>query len=161
MAVWDYQPGRIFSFANLMVREVIGMCCVQSLQMNDSTRMDARIKHFVREHLGCDCPDEVFDRITVTEQPEIFSAKHTAYEIGGRLFVAVFAPADWHEITMQLDKLVFAGKQFRDRHGYNRFRLVIVTDDDNAEKDLHQVFNNLPVIDEKTHLHIIKTGLVP
>ena len=144
-----------------MVLEVIGMYCVQSLQMNDIKRMDTRIKHFVSEHLGCTCPDEVFDRISVTEQSEIFSAKHTVYEIGGRLFVAVFAPLDWHDITMQLGKLVVAGKQFRDRQGYNRFRLVIVTDDDNAEKDLRRVFNNLPGIDEKTHLHVIKPDFLP
>jgi hypothetical protein len=129
--------------------------------MYDNKHMDTRIKHFVREHLGCTCPDEVFDRISVTEQSDIFSAKHTVYGIGGRLFVAVFVPVDWHDITMQLGRLIDAGKQFRDRHGYNRFRLVIVTDDDNAEKDLQRLFNDLPGIDEKTHLHVIKPELVP
>ncbi len=144
-----------------MAREVTGMCCVQSLQMNDFKRMDARIKLFVREHLGCACPDEVFDRISVTEQSDIFSAKHTLYEIGGRLFVAVFTPADWHVMKLQLGKLVDAGRQFRDRHGYNRFRLVIVTDDENAESNLQRVFNDLPDIDEKTHLHVIRPEFLP
>jgi hypothetical protein len=129
--------------------------------MNDIKRDNTSIKHFVREHLGCACPEQVFENITVTEQSGIFSLANTAYEIGGRLFVAVFAPADWHVITLQLDKLVVAGKQFRDRHGYNRFRLVIVTDDGDAEKDLKRVFDDLPGIDEKTHLHVIKPGLAP
>jgi hypothetical protein len=144
-----------------MVREVIGVCCAQSFQMNDIKRNNIRIKHFVREHLGCACPDEVFDRITVTEQSELFSAKHTVYEIGGRLFVAIFVPVVWQDITMQLGRLVVDGKQFRDQHGYNRFRLVIVTDDDDAEKELQRIFNDLPVIDEKTHLHVIRPQVLP
>jgi hypothetical protein len=144
-----------------MVREAIGTCCVQSLQMNDIRRNNASIKHFVREHLGCACPDKVFENITVTEQSDIFSSANTVYEIGGRLFVAVFVPADWHDISIQLGKLVVDGKQFRDRHGYNRFRLVIVTDDDDAEKDLQRIFNDLPGIDDKTHLHVIRSNILP
>ena len=144
-----------------MAREVIGTCCVQSLQMNDTRLKNTCIKHFVREQLGCACPDNVFENITVTEQSDIFSSANTVYEIGGRLFVAVIVPADWNEISIQLGKLFVDGKQFRDQHGYNRFRLVIVTDDDEADKDLQRIFNDLPGIDDKMHLHVIKPGRLP
>ncbi len=137
------------------------MCCVQSLQMNEIKHRDTSIKHFVREHLGCDCPDEVFDNIKVSRQTGLFSEKHTVYEIGGRLFVTVFFPVNWHDINMKLGKLVVDGKQFRDQHGYNRFRLVIVTDDDDAENDLLLTFNDLPCIDDKTHLHVINPSILP
>lgn len=142
-----------------MVREAIGTCCVQSLQMNDTRHINTCIKHFVREHLGCACPDKVFENITVTEQSELFSSANTVYEIGGRLFVAVIVPADWNDMSIQLGKLVVDGMQFRDQHGYNRFRLVIVTDDDDAEKGLQRIFNDLPGIDNKTHLHVIKPNI--
>lgn len=141
-----------------MAQEAIGVCCVQLLQMNDIRRDNTSVKRFVREHLGCVCPDEVFDNITVTEQSGIFALANTVYEIGGRLFVAVFFAADSHDMARHLGKLVEAGKHYRDQHGYNRFRLVIVTDDDGAEKDLQQVFDDLPGIDEKTHLHVIEPG---
>jgi len=144
-----------------MVREVIGMCCVQSLQMNDIKRKNTCIKRFVREHLGCACPDKVFENITVTEQSDIFSSANTVYDIGGRLFVAVIVPEDWRDITMQLGKLVVDGKQFRDQHGYNRFRLVIATDNEDAEISLQKVFDDLPGIDDRTHLHVIKPDLLP
>ena len=144
-----------------MAREVIGTCCVQSLQMNDIKRHNACIKHFVREHLGCACPDEVFANISVTEQSDIFSSASTVYEIGGRLFVAVFVPTDWLDMAGHLGKLVEAGKRFRDQHGYNRFRMVIATEDNDAENGLRRIFNDLPGIDEKTHLHVIKPGLLP
>jgi hypothetical protein len=129
--------------------------------MNDLKRKNSCIKHFVREHLGCICPDKVFESIKVTEQSDIFPSANTVYEIGGRLFVAVFFPADWHDIKMQLGKLVVNGKQFRDQHGYNRFRVVIATVDDDAEKDLQRIFNDLPGIDDKTHLHVISPNILP
>lgn len=144
-----------------MVQEVTGMCCVQSLQMNDIKRQNTSIKHFVREHLGCACPDQVFEDITVTEHSGIFASANTVYEIGGRLFLAVFDPVDWHETAKHLGKHVDAGKRFRDQHGYHRFRLVIVADDDDAAKSLQRAFDNLPERDEKTHLHVIRPELTP
>jgi len=144
-----------------MVQEVIGMCCVQSFQMNDVKRKNTSIKHFVREHLACACPDKVFENITVTEQSGIFTTANTVYEIGGRLFVAVFVVGDWHDIAKRLGNLVDAGKQYRNRHGYNRFRLVIVTDNADAAKNLQRVFDGLPGIDAKTHLHILKPDILP
>jgi len=144
-----------------MVQEVIGMCYVQSFQMNDIKRQNTSIKHFVREHLGCACPDKVFENITVTEQSGIFTTANTVYEIGGRLFVAVIVAVEWDDIAKRLGKLVDAGKRYRDQHAYNRFRLVIVTDNDDAKKNLQLVFDDLPGMDEKTHLHVIKPELVP
>ncbi len=144
-----------------MVQGVIVMCCVQSLQMNDSKRNNTSIKHFVREHLGCACPDKVFENITVTEQSDIFTLASTVYEIGGRLFVAVFVPADWRDTARHLVKLVDAGKQFRDQHGYNRFRLVIATENDDATRHLQKVFDDLPGIDDKIHLHVIRQDCLP
>ena len=138
------------------------MCCVQSLQMNHIKRnKNTCIKHFVRVHLGCACPDQVFENITVTEQSGIFSSANTIYEIGGRLFVAVFVSADWHDMARHLGKVVDAGKRFRDQHGYNRFRLVIATDNNDAKTSLQKVFENLPGVDEKTHLHVIKPEHLP
>jgi len=129
--------------------------------MNDIRHKNTCIKHFVREHLGCACPDKVFENIAVTEQSDIFSSASTVYEIGGRLFVAVFVPVDWHNIAKHLSKHVDAGKQFRDQHGYNRFRLVIATDNDDAITNLQKIFDDLPGIDDKTHLHVIKPDLLP
>jgi len=91
----------------------------------------------------------------------MFASASTLYEIGGRLFVAVIDPVDWHDITASLDKLVDTGKQYRDQQGYNRFRLVIVTDDDEAVKNLQSAFDALPNIDEKTHLHVLQPQQLP
>ncbi len=129
--------------------------------MSDIKHTNASIKHFVRESLGCACPDNVFENITVTERSDIFASASTVYEIGGRLFVAVFVPLDWHDMAKHLGKFVNAGKQYRDQHGYNRFRLVIVTDNKDAAKHLQLAYDSLPNIDGKTHLHVIKPEVLP
>lgn len=144
-----------------MAQEVTALCFVQSLQMNDTEPGSAAIKHFVREQLGCACPDEVFESIRLIEHGCISDLSSTVYDIGGRLLVAVLTPVNWHEITKRLGQLVDAGKQYRDQHGYNRFRLVIVTDNDDAAHRLQLVFDGLPNIDEKTHLHVIKPDVLP
>lgn len=144
-----------------MVLEVIGVCYVQLFRMNDTRHKNTAIKNFVRESLGCACTDDVFEKITVTERSDIFTSASTVYEIGGRLFVAVFVPVAWQDMTARLGQLVDTGKQYRDQHGYNRFRLVIVTDENDAATHLQTAYDSLPGIDEKTHLHVIKPEVLP
>ena len=139
-----------------MVQEVTAMCYVPSSRMNDIRDKNRAIKHFVRASLGCACPDQVFEHIRITEHAELFASASTLYEIGGRLFVAVIDPVNWHDISASLGQLVDAGRHYRDQQGYNRFRLVIVTDDDEAVINLQSAFDALLNIDEKTHLHVLK-----
>ena len=129
--------------------------------MSDHRSTNESVRHFIRNSLGCTCPDEVFDTIRISEHTDLFTLENTVYEIGGRLFVAVFTPADWKDIAVQLEQLVEAGKHYRDRHGYNRYRLVVVTDNPEAADKLQLQFKTLSNTDGKTHLHIIKPELLP
>ena len=129
--------------------------------MNDSRIDNAAIRHFVRESLGCTCPDKVFDHIRVTGQPDLFVAATTLYEIGGRLCVAVSVPVDRHDIERNLGQMIQTGKDYRDRHGFNRFRLVVVTDDDSAKQELPVLFDAVPGNDDRTHLHVVDPRSVP
>lgn len=129
--------------------------------MNDSGPEHEAIRHFVRESLGCGCPDEVFENINVSTQSGLFKLASTVYEIGGRLLVAVIAPVDWREIMPGLADMIDTGKHYRDQHGFNRFRLVVVTDSDDARENLPALFGKLPNSDDKTHLHVINPELMP
>jgi hypothetical protein len=129
--------------------------------MNDSGTVALSIKRFVRESLGCTCPDEVFDTVKVIENSDVFTPENTVYEIGGRLLVAVFVAETCPSITADLGQLVDAGIGYRDQRGYNRFRLVIVLDNDDATARLQKIFDALPARDEKTHLHVIKPEVLP
>lgn len=129
--------------------------------MSDRQIDNGAIRQFVRESLGCTCPEQVFNRIRVTAQSAAFFRPHTLLEIGGRLCVAVVAPADWHDIEPDLGTLVDTGMGYRDRYGFNRLRLVVVADDDQAKRHLPGLFNSLPGIDDRVHLHVIDPELVP
>jgi hypothetical protein len=129
--------------------------------MNESRADSEAIRQFVRESLGCGCPDEVFDNVRVTARSDILELAPAVYEIGGRLVIAVFDAQDWHAIGSNLRSIVETGRHYRDRHGYNRFRLVVVTDDDEARKQLASLFDALPNTDARTHLHLIKPTDLP
>jgi hypothetical protein len=129
--------------------------------MNDNSAENQAIRRFVRESLGCSCPEEVFDSIRINDQPGLFEQAHTVYEIGGRLFVAVVAADDWQAVYSGLGRMVDTGRDYRDQHGYNRFRLVIATDDVEARSVLEQQFAALPNTDEKTHLHVVSPQQLP
>ena len=129
--------------------------------MSDNGNPSTAIRRFVRESLGCSCPDAVFDDIRVTADSDLFAVAHTVYEIGGRLLVAAIVPADWQAIETSLGQFVDAGKRYRDRHGFNRFRLVIAADDEAAARRLSLLFESLPNTDDKTHLHVIGSGVLP
>lgn len=133
--------------------------CVPSSQMNDTSRQ--QIRHFVRETLGCTCPDEVFNQIRQLEQDALLASAHAVYEIGGRLCVAVYVPANWRELAQNLGQLVAAGMRYRDQHGFNRFRLVVACRDDDAVIQLPQAFEALPEIDDKVHLHVVPPSQLP
>ena len=129
--------------------------------MNETPARNSGIKDFVRESLGCSCPDEVFEAVRVVPQSEVLGIPATVYEIGGRLCVAVVAPGNWRDIAPVLGELVEAGKQYRDRQGFNRFRLVIASANEQAGSELPALFARLQNTDDKTHLHVIGPELLP
>ncbi|MCP4135468.1 MAG: hypothetical protein GY754_31155 [bacterium] len=125
-----------------------------------------KIKLFVRSTLGCGCSEEVFSVIDCRENVMIHGelAVNKRINIGNRLLVYIIKTGenDYNNRDFIEDifpALIQAGKEERDTHGFNRFRLTIVLDtiDERAEK-AGNIFQKMKGDDEKLHLHIIKTG---
>ena len=120
-----------------------------------------KITEFVRNTLGCTCPDEVFKRIEVHDA----RCEDTLYEqkiiIGGKLllFLAkVDSPDLLHE---QLPLLLSEGKAERDRRGLNRFRAVLTTGDVPAVSEVATgIFNDFPGWDGRIHLHVVDSKAI-
>lgn len=144
-----------------MVREATGVYFARLLLMNDNSTANSAIREFVQQHLGCRCPDEVFDNIGISDGSRCFDTDSTLYQIGGRLLVAVLTPRDWQQVCAGLERLVDAGKRMRDQEGYNRFRLVVATVDRDADSLLHHAFNDCRNADDRVHLHVIHPRLLP
>lgn len=123
----------------------------------------SEIQRFVRGTLGCQCPDEVFRTVSIGHLPESPGGSPVLQLlIGARLLIHVAeAPrnpptADW------IERLAANGRAERDRHGYNRFRLVIVGTAPGAPAaDLEARFMRAVARDERAHLHLLEPGQLP
>jgi hypothetical protein len=115
------------------------------------------ITRFVRETLGCKCPDEVFRHIEFTQQPEGCAIQYTKITIGGRLLIYLYQTVHTEaDLDKKLEELLGRGREERDSSGLNRFRLVIAADEPGSIKEtLIDKFESLRGSDEKLHLHVI------
>jgi len=116
------------------------------------------IKAFTREILGCECPEEVFDKIVCEDDVQIDSEFTVSYRIniGDRLLIYILILEQRRELGSELPKLIEAGEKERNDRGFNRFRLVLVSENPDVIKDnAHKLFEQLEK-DEKIHLHNVR-----
>ena len=114
----------------------------------------ALIINFAQQTLGCHCPDEVFRDITVSHKLP-FNI-HSRILIGERLLIYLVAqpsPPD----EQRLNELATVGLMDRDRHHYNRLRIVLIGAWANEQSKLHEMWNDIVDRDEKSHLHCLES----
>lgn len=123
----------------------------------------AAIERFVRGTLGCGCPDEVFEHLAVSRLPPTAGRPPIVQlQVGSRLLIHVVAPPDGAAANGWIEQLAASGRTARDRHGYNRFRLVIASPTPPAStRELQERFARAIVGDEKAHLHFVGSEQLP
>jgi hypothetical protein len=122
------------------------------------------IKAFVVQTLGCECPNQVFEYIDCQHNVILDNGipLSVRINIGNRLLIYLLEVDDASFIQSNLSALIRLGKDERDSMGFNRFRLVIFSDDtDRIERAAHTIFENLVDKDEKVHLHILSKSEFP
>jgi hypothetical protein len=120
------------------------------------------IKRFVRETLGCECPDSVFDRIELDGLEGETAIPPGKVVVGQRLLIYLVQADDAQFVARHLAALVAAGRQERDARGYNRFRLVIAAKPVEPVREAAQaLFQSLADNDERMHLHVIEPHELP
>ena len=126
--------------------------------------MPSDLIHFIRDVLGCTCPDEVLADIRVERDPDGFAGLPVDFllRVGGKLLVGVCASDAAGAAGEILSRCFSAGRALRDAEGFNRFRLVVVSDDPDQDADvLRAAFDGLPGGDGKLHLHVITRAQLP
>jgi hypothetical protein len=121
------------------------------------------IEHFVRGTLGCHCPDEVFQSISIDRVGTADDAAScTRLLVGNRLLIYVLDAASFRVAESALVDLVARGRRERDERGYNRFRLVIACDEPgSASIAVQHAFDEAAGDDERAHLHCLPRALLP
>ena len=121
------------------------------------------IERFVRGTLGCGCPDEVFRTVSVSRLPAVPGRPSVLQLlIGSRLLIHVAAAPAEPSAAGWLEQLAANGRAVRDRHGYNRFRLVIAAEATGRDAaGLEARFARVLARDERAHLHVLEPGQLP
>jgi hypothetical protein len=86
------------------------------------------IKVFTRDILGCDCPEEVFNKIICEDDVKIDSELAISHKIniGDKLLIYILVLNQTNKLGSELPKLIDAGEKERNDRGFNRFRLVFI-----------------------------------
>jgi len=117
------------------------------------------IKHFAVEVLGCGCPEEVFQTI---ETGKIDIAGPAGSDIariliGNRLLIYLVPVSRKTELAALLADFIKTGTSERDSKGYNRFRLVLVTEDSDFDRaGAAFLFSTLVHGDDRLFLHTVE-----
>jgi hypothetical protein len=121
------------------------------------------IERFVRGTLGCRCPDEVFRTVSVSRLPAVPGRPPVLQLlIGSRLLIHVAAAPAEPSAAGWLEQLATNGRAARDRHGYNRYRLVIAAEAPGcAVAGLEARFARALARDERAHLHVLDAAQLP
>lgn len=121
-------------------------------------RNGENIVKFVRDVLGCKCPDEVFEKIEYLDGDARTNIYTRSITLGCRLLIYVWETNDLSLVEAKLPAMLVDGKNERDRRGLNRFRAVIATDDvDGIGPIAQRVYRDFSDKDDKVHLHIVHT----
>jgi hypothetical protein len=115
-----------------------------------------KIKPFVQQTLGCNCPEEVFShidcRINISYGTILLSHK---INVGNKLLIYIVELKDPDSLNDALMLLIHEGKKERDMGGFNRFRLVLATDKTHLiQQHAFDIFDTLKK-DERVHLHVV------
>jgi len=121
-----------------------------------------KIRTFVRETLGCACPEEVFQYIDCQSDIQAGDIRLRArINVGNRLLIYVADVDDPKSLRSLLPQLLEIGKKERDRLGFNRFRLVLTADHTGEiAEPAAEVFRDAAG-DEKMHLHVVQKTDAP
>jgi hypothetical protein len=116
------------------------------------------IPAFVRQRLGCTCPDEVFQSVSMDPEFRVAGCADPLVRIGvgGRLLIYLMPDVAAAAVKQGLPQVVETGVAERDRRGYNRLRIVLDCRCPEAvARVARPLFERLPQRDDRTHLHVL------
>jgi hypothetical protein len=142
-------------FKSLLLRQIIELN-MTAIWNNE------KLKGFVKNTLGCGCPEKVFEKIDVSR---VHVAGHgtevTRIVIGDTLLIYIIGPESYGDLIDRFESVSLAGKNDRDTNNYNRFRLVVSGfEDDVRQAKASERFSESFKMDAKMHLHFVSQELV-
>ncbi|MBW2467431.1 MAG: hypothetical protein JRF02_09035 [Deltaproteobacteria bacterium] len=118
-----------------------------------------KIKEFVRDVLGCTCPDKVFEQIENRRVQSTASPHTRTITVGGRLLIYIWEPDADTDLQQGLLSMLESGKKERDERGLNRFRAVLaVASPADVSPLANQYFSRFEGKDNRMHIHVVSVN---
>ena len=134
---------------------------MRALVLQDVFVRTAIARSFVREVLGCTCPDEVFDDVRIG-LPVLFDTHDVEggleMLVGRRLLIAVVPLAGIDDAIGDTQAILARGRSVRDDRGFSRYRLALVGVPDSATLEMLEALST--TLDARTHLHVVDADLL-
>ena len=120
------------------------------------------VKHFIRDILGCACPDEVLNRIDIRRNVALGEVTLSRrIDVGHRLLVYLLECDDVDYLGTRLPEIIAHGRAERDREGFSRLRIVVAAGNGEPMAALAtRVFDSAGGRDERVHLHLVDKAAV-
>lgn len=121
-----------------------------------------KIKVFVKNILGCGCPEKVFEKIDVSKLQTVENEKEIIrLVVGGTLLIYVIRSQLPGDFVDSVEVTGLAGKNDCDTNNYNRFRLVVSGFENEVQQEkVAGRFSALFNMDEKMYIHFVGQELV-
>jgi hypothetical protein len=121
-----------------------------------------KLKVFVKNTLGCGCPEKVFEKIDVSKLPTVEHEKEiTRIVVGDTLLIYIISPEPSGNFVDSVESVGLVGKADRDTNNYNRFRLVLSNfEDDVQQEKVSERFSKSFNTDKKMHIHFVSQEMV-
>jgi hypothetical protein len=121
-----------------------------------------KLKVFVKDTLGCGCPEKVFEKIDVSDlRIEEHDKEITRIVVGDTLLIYIMGPELSGNYAENVKSIGMSGKSDRDANNYNRFRLVVPGFADEVQMDeVSANFSKSFNTDEKMHIHFVGQELI-
>ena len=121
-----------------------------------------KLKGFVKNTLGCGCPEKVFEKIDVSRVQAVGHEKEvTRIVVGDTLLIYIIGPEPYGDLIDRVESVSLAGKNDRDTNNYNRFRLVVSGFEDVVRQvEVSERFSESFKMDAKMHIHFVNLELV-
>lgn len=118
-----------------------------------------QIIDFVKQTLGCGCPDKVFEKIECSKLVLQGSGLDVHRIVVGDTLL-IYICSDWslENLDSHLVSIVTTAKNERDSKQYNRFRLVLKIPEKRQQEILQEKFSKASANDEKLHLHFVASA---
>ena len=116
-----------------------------------------QMKRFVKNTLGCTCPDSVFEHQEFDSGISISNIKNCKKLCAGeRLLIYLIDIESIPNLPLSITSIIAEGRKERDSRGLNRFRLVLGANDiDAVRKEANKIFQSINDLDDKVHLHVV------